>query len=107
MRFAVVVTLAALFCSGCGSNSDPLPVPHGPASGASDVGFPTTGNDPLPLDEAVLAGDLVRVRALLEHGADPNARWSTHGDSFPLQEAIEDRRYIPNPSSQLAVMRLL
>ncbi len=30
------------------------------------------------------------VRALLAAGADPNARWSSHGDRLPLQEAIEE-----------------
>lgn len=44
---------------------------------------------PLPLDEAVLSRATDRVRMLLESGADPNARWSSHGDRNPLQEAIE------------------
>jgi hypothetical protein len=31
---------------------------------------------PPPLDVAILAGDVERVRALLDAGADPNARWN-------------------------------
>jgi ankyrin repeat protein len=45
--------------------------------------------DPLPLDWAVMADSPEAVRALLEAGADPNARWESHGDRFPLEEAIE------------------
>src|SRR5437867_4029289 len=107
MRLAIAITLAALFGVGCNSNSDPLPTPHGPASGVSDLGFPTSGDDPQALDEAVLAGDPVRVRALLENGADPNARWSWKGDRFPLQEAIAERRFLGVPSNQAAIVRLL
>jgi hypothetical protein len=43
---------------------------------------------PLPLDEAVLSDVPQRVRLLLESRADPNARWFSHGDRYPLQEAI-------------------
>src|SRR5207247_10674907 len=44
---------------------------------------------PSALDEAIISGDIAGMRALLEVGADPNARWSAHGDRFPLQEAID------------------
>jgi ankyrin repeat protein len=63
--------------------------------------------EPLPLDEAVINDHVPRVRALLEAKADPNARWSTRGDRFPLQEAIEARSYA-NPSAHRAeIMQLL
>jgi ankyrin repeat protein len=45
-----------------------------------------------PLDVAVLRDNPAAVRALLEAGANPNLRWSDHGDRFPLQEAIEERQ---------------
>ena len=95
MSLGRVITFAAFLCATCGCNSDPLPVPHGPASAPSDPGFPTTGNDPLPLDDAVMAGDAARVQGLLEGGANPNARWEGRGDRFPLQEAIEYLRFMP------------
>jgi uncharacterized protein len=61
----------------------------------------------LPLDRAVLGGSVDRVRALLEAGADPNARWSSHGDRFPLQEVIEARRYGAQQIDRVAIARLL
>jgi uncharacterized protein len=63
--------------------------------------------DSLPLDRAILSGSLERVRALLEAGADPNARWSSHGDRFPLQELIEVRRYGVQRIDRVAIARLL
>lgn len=41
-----------------------------------------------PLDHAVMDDRVEVVRALLEGGADPNMRWSTHGDRWPLNSAI-------------------
>ena len=74
----------------CNQKADPLPAPAGPATASLfDRGFPTTGDYPLPLDEAVVTGQPDRVQTLLEAGADPNARWSSHGDRFPLEEAVE------------------
>jgi ankyrin repeat protein len=61
----------------------------------------------LPLDRAVLSGSLERVRALLEAGADPNARWASYGDRFPLQEVIEARRYGVQQMDRVAMARLL
>jgi ankyrin repeat protein len=46
-------------------------------------------NSPLPLDDAVMADDLARVRALLDAHADPNAHWLDKGDRFPLEEALQ------------------
>jgi hypothetical protein len=45
--------------------------------------------DAMPLDSAIAWGRPDVVRVLLEAGADPNARWTSRGDRFPLQEAIE------------------
>src|SRR5688572_28190363 len=44
---------------------------------------------PTPLSGAILSDDVVRVRALVEARADPNARWTVRGDRHPLQDAIE------------------
>src|SRR3954447_5929109 len=49
--------------------------------------------DPLPLDIAVMKDDPALVLGLLEAHADPTARWSSHGDRFPLQEALETESY--------------
>jgi hypothetical protein len=46
-------------------------------------------DEPLPLDWAILQGRPDVARVLLDAGADPNARWSSRGDRFPLQDAIE------------------
>lgn len=48
-----------------------------------------SSDSPLALDVAVLLDRPDVVRALLEAGADPNARWTSRGDRFPLQDAIE------------------
>ena len=50
--------------------------------------FPTQSEDRLPLDVAIYSGRIDDVRALLEAGADPNARWGQSGDYFPLQEVL-------------------
>jgi ankyrin repeat protein len=57
------------------------------AEGAS---FTCGANDEaLPLAYAIWHDRPELVRALLEAGADPNARWGDHGDRFALQTAIE------------------
>jgi ankyrin repeat protein len=58
---------------------------------AADAGADFTCGDafgPMPLDDEIMTGRPDRVEALLEAGADPNARWSPLGDRHPLQEAI-------------------
>ena len=45
---------------------------------------------PTVLSEAILY-DRIVVRALLETGANPNLRWSSHGDRLPVQDVIEGR----------------
>jgi ankyrin repeat protein len=59
------------------------------------------------LDDAVLADDVDRVRALLEAGADPNARTGTRGDHFPLQWTIDYPRGIRSDHSDEIVSLLL
>ena len=63
--------------------------------------------DPLPLDVAVLTDAPARVRALLAAHADPNARWSSNGDRFPLQEAIEARSYGRTLTHRLEIIGML
>lgn len=63
--------------------------------------------DPTPLDEAVMNDAPALVRALLEARADPNARWSSHGDRFPLQDAIEARAYGWPHTHRAEIVRLL
>jgi ankyrin repeat protein len=54
-----------------------------------------------------MVGKLDRVRALLDAGASPNARWSTHGDRFPLEEAIEDHLYSYSLRDRIEIIRVL
>jgi Ankyrin repeats (many copies) len=61
-------------------------------------------NDPWPLDIAVLSDRPARVRAVLEMGADTEARWSSHGDRFPLQEVTECSLYPEGPCSNALEM---
>lgn len=49
--------------------------------------------DPPPLDRAILEDQVDVVTALLESGADPNMRWSSHGDRAPLNSAIAAEGY--------------
>jgi ankyrin repeat protein len=83
------VVIAAGIAAACNSAPDPLPLPKARPPIAFDHGFPRAGDDPQPLDNAVMNQQPALVRALLDRGADPNVRWSSHGDRFPLQEAIE------------------
>lgn len=59
------------------------------------------------LDRAVIDDRVEIVRALLEGGADPNLRWSSHGDRFPLQQAIESASYGLRPRHRTEIVALL
>jgi ankyrin repeat protein len=96
----LLCTLLATFSFACGS----LELPRPPGPPADD---PRYGEDPFPLDVAIVADDVAAVRTALEAGADANARWSTHGDHFPLQEAIEGRTYHGELTHRAEIVRLL
>ena len=86
MKIIVVISVVTLIACGPG----PLPpLPERYPDPRQDR-FPSDSDDPLPLDVAILRGNLDEVRRLLEQGANPNARWSG-GDRFPLQEILESR----------------
>jgi Ankyrin repeat len=89
MRLAMTAVIAATLWSGCNSRPEALPVPPPKSTTPIDNDFPSDGDDPRPLDIAVTTEAPAQVRTLLDGGADPNSRWSSHGDRFPLQEAIE------------------
>ena len=63
--------------------------------------------DPLPLDAAVMQDDPALVRLLLGAHADPTARWSSHGDRFPLQEALEAETYRRPSVHRDQILRML
>jgi ankyrin repeat protein len=63
--------------------------------------------DPLPLDNAVMKDDPALVLGLLEAHADPTARWSSHGDRFPLQEALEAQSYGRPSTHRDQILRIL
>ena len=50
-------------------------------------------DDAPPLDQAILEDRVDVVTALLDGGADPNMRWSSHGDRWPLNSAIAAEGY--------------
>ena len=52
---------------------------------------PNCGDDlsPTVLSEAILYDRIAVVRELLEAGANPDLRWSSHGDRLPVQDVIE------------------
>ena len=63
-------------------------------AGARGETFTCGGRDEWPfLDQAITTSDVARVVALLDAGADPNARSGARGDHFPLQWAIECQHY--------------
>jgi ankyrin repeat protein len=63
--------------------------------------------EPSPLDTAVLNDAPAAVRAMLDAGADPNARWSRYGDRFPLQGAIEGPDYARPTAHRIEAIALL
>ena len=92
MRFPSLLVFVFAVLAACDSIPDPLPVPVD-RRGTIDLGFPTTGDEPLQLDRAIMEDNPEQLGRLLEAGADPNVRWGPHGDRFPLQEAIEPDVY--------------
>jgi len=67
--------------------------------------FPTQSEDRLPLDVAIYSGRLDDVRALLEAGANPNARWGMSGDRFPLQEVLDSGGYqVTDPAETVRLL---
>lgn len=76
---------------------------------ASQGGTFTCGrnSEPLPLDTAVDHDAPAAVLAMLKAGADPNARWSSRGDRFPLQEAIDARIYQRPAVHREEIIRML
>lgn len=90
-RQLLAIAALALIAASCGPG--PLPdIPSRHPDYKADW-FQTRSEDRLPLDVAIYSGRIDDVRALLEAGADPNARWSQSGDRFPLQEVLNSGGY--------------
>jgi ankyrin repeat protein len=96
----VLCTLLAAISIACGSPE----LPHLPGQPDDDRSY---AEDPFPLDAAILADNVDAVRSALDAGADPNARWSSHGDHFPLQEAIDAGSYGAERKHRAEIVRLL
>jgi ankyrin repeat protein len=79
------------------------------AAAQRGVIFDCGGMDsPTPLSQEVTSGSLARVRALLEAGADANARWFGRGDRLPLGEVFEVTwRIRRSPEERLDLIRML
>jgi hypothetical protein len=97
---------------GCASNviasvekSDLAEIKRLAAGGAVFTCGPA--DSPPPLDEAVMRDEPALVLALLEAHADPTARWSSHGDRFPLQEVLEIQSYGRRSTHREQIMRVL
>ena len=103
VRHALLAAIAILLVVACKDAALP---PVAPTRNV-DPGFPSVSADPLPLDVAVLDGDVPRVKALLDGGAQPNARWSSHGDRFALQDAIEAAQFGGSSRNRSDIVRLL
>ncbi len=66
------------------------------------------GTDGVPaMDIAVASDQPALVQALLEGQADPNTRWFSHGDMFPLQKVIEARAFGLSNNNRTSIVRLL
>ncbi len=70
-----------------------------------DRPLPRTGWKPLM--DAVFAGDVARVRKLLERGADPNMLSNSTFRHRPLHRAIEHKKTLPKTPEHEAIVRLL
>ena len=104
-RRSVLFLLVVL---GAGCSSDPVVVPSVGRDDASPVGFNTSyPNSPTPLSHAVMDDDVALVRALLDSGADPNARWTGTGDRYPLLDAIDGGPSRHQLQQRDAIVRLL
>jgi hypothetical protein len=104
-RAALAVVLGVAFAA-----CDPGPMPRvvEPRLFDSEDAFPTSSNeDPLPLDRAIMSGDLDQVRALLKQGANPNLRWSHRGDRLPIMEVLESPIYRYPVADRAEYLRLL
>jgi ankyrin repeat protein len=101
---AVRLIACTLLFAAC--DAGPLPTPYSRASAADPSRFPSQSDDPLPLDRAIYAGDVGRVRQLLEAGANPNARWQG-GDRLPLQDALESHLFGYRIGDPIEIVRLL
>ena len=95
--------LLASLLSAVACTPAPEPLPSIVGSGRA---FPTTGLQPPNLSFVIAGNDPVRVRALLDAGADPNERWGETGDYFALEEAIR-RYWAPQPERDAIVSDLL
>lgn len=60
-----------------------------------------------PLGRAISNLDVPLLRALLEAGADPNARWTRSGDAHPLHAAITRGPWGNPPAPDTEMVRLL
>jgi ankyrin repeat protein len=101
----MIAMLAVVTLIACGPGPlPPVPKPH--PDDKKDW-FPTESEDPLPLDLAIQSGDLATVRRLLDEGTNPNLRWSSSGDRFPIQEVLEGSSFgyrISNPAELLRML---
>lgn len=90
MKIIAVIGVVTLVACGPG----PLPRVVDPERFDSDDSFPTHSvENPLPIDRAIISGDLNEVRALLQQGLNPNLRWSRRGDRLPIMEVMESPSY--------------
>ena len=103
MRNIVLIAVVAL--AACDPSS--LPSVNYRQETQQDDSFPTSGEDPHPLDLAIHSGDLDAARRLLEQGVNPNLRWGRRGDRFPLQAVLEARSYGYRIADSTESVRLL
>lgn len=83
----LLVAVAFVAC-----NPGPLPQVALPTVDTQDS-FPSSSEEPLPIDRAIIRGDLAELRSLLAQGLNPNVRWSRRGDRLPIMEVLESPSY--------------